>query len=210
MFSDPSQIQEKSNSLVRIFQGATIVDQDIIYTLEGKEIFLPAYKSAIIGVLFETTTEGNLIQPQGVFSYNGAQIQIPLKYVYLGGEIIEFEEGLESTISIIPRIISGNQGYQADNFGTLIYLSPKTMNSLVAQAYLLNNSFNQYDGLELVHSEVSPYLNGANIGEFFYFNGIQGPIKIWKVNVPEEIVAREEFLDLSGEYAGLDNLKFTK
>jgi len=47
---------------------------------------------------------------------------------------------------------------------------------------------------------------GANFGDFVYFNGFRGPIRIWEVDYPENIVAREEFTRLSGEYAVFDNL----
>jgi len=208
MISNPSKIQETANSTIRIFEGTSMVDQDIIYELNGKEIFLPVNKAAIIGVVLETTNLGELIQPQAVFIYQGNQIGIPIKYVYSSGKLIEFEEGLEATISIIQRVYSGTQGYQVDNTGALMYLSPKVMNSLVSQVYLLDDVFGRYKGLDLVHSEESLYTKGTGLNEFIYFNGVQGPIKIWKVTPPEYIIAREEFLSTSGDYAEFDDLEF--
>ena len=90
------------------------------------------------------------------------------------------------------------------------------MPSLVSQLYLLDNSFKRYNGVNLVHSEDSPVVDslnkqGLNINSFVYYSGsLQGPIKIWEVNIPDNIIARDEFLRPSGEYAEFDNLTFIK
>ena len=78
----------------------------------------------------------------------------------------------------------------------------------------MNDPLDEYPGVELVHQEhdyVVSTLNsqGANLGEFVYFQGFRGPIKIWKVNVEGNILTREEFLRPSGEFAEFDNLQFT-
>ena len=44
----------------------------------------------------------------------------------------------------------------------------------------------------------------------FYYGGVQGPIKIWEINHQDNIIARQEFLNTSGEYAEYDNLDFIK
>jgi hypothetical protein len=42
-----------------------------------------------------------------------------------------------------------------------------------------------------------------------YYGGFRGPIKIWEVTYPENIIAKEEFLRLSGEFGEFDTLSFT-
>jgi hypothetical protein len=109
-----------------------------------------------------------------------------------------------------------NSGLQLDEEGALIYFSPKVVNSLVAQLYLMNDPLHEYKTIKLAHSEPDPletYIemySSMKLNEFFYFNGLRGPLKIWKVEYPENIIAREEFAMTSGGFAGLDNLTFVK
>jgi hypothetical protein len=116
----------------------------------------------------------------------------------------------------VPQITQVSTGLQLDEEGALIYFSSKVVNSLVAQLYLMNDPLHKYKGVELAHSEPDPietYLetySDMDINEFFYFNGLRGPLKIWKINPPENIIARPEFTMASGGYAELDNLTFVK
>jgi asparagine N-glycosylation enzyme membrane subunit Stt3 len=213
MVSDPKNTQETSNGTIRIYQGATVIDKDIVYSLDGKEIFLPAYKAAIVGVILESIEKNGSVSfsnPKAVFNYNGNQIEIPIRYLYYNQQIVDFKGGLEVAISIIPRIYQTTQGYQIDPLGALIYLSPKTFNSLVGQLFILEDVFGKYNELKIAHTEEDPLLAGSGLKGFIYFNGIRGPIKIWKVNYPENITIREEFLRKEGSYAEFDNLTFTK
>ncbi len=216
MASNPSQTQETANGTIRIYQGGVPVDEDIIY---GKEkIFLPSGKAIAAGVILESLNEGistTFNQPQGVFIYNQKQINIPIRYIYYNGKLIDFKGGLDAVIRIIPKINQNNQQIQIDNLGVLIYLSPKVSKSLFAQLYLLNDVFGNYKTITLAHSQDDYFISsinsqGANIKDFVYFNGFRGPIKIWKVNYPKNTLAREEFTRISGEYAEFDNLTFTK
>ena len=80
---------------------------------------------------------------------------------------------------------------------------------------LMMENLSDYNTLKLVHSEHNPFVKqlmaqGAPILDLFYYQGLVGPIKIWEVNYPDDIIAREEFLRTSGKYAEFDNLKFTK
>jgi len=98
-----------------------------------------------------------------------------------------------------------------DPLGAVIYLSPKVSKSLFAQLYLLDDVFENYPTIKLANVESEPVIKslqsqGMNFGEFVYFNGFRGPIKIWEVNYPANIVAHEEFTRVSGEYAEFDYL----
>jgi len=114
---------------------------------------------------------------------------------------------------VLPSYNQGSSGGQLDQFGAAMYLSQKVQDSLFAQLFLMNDPNNLYPEFKLIHSEDHPYVkvlkaNKANIGEFIYFNGIQGPIKIWEITQSDNIIARQEFLNTSGNYAELDNLQF--
>ncbi len=216
MVSNPTQVQETKNGTIRIYNGGFGLDEDILYEKEGeKDVFLPMQGAGLGGIIVQE--ENNKFQqPIAAYIYNGNQINLPIRYIYYNGKLYDFKNGTNSIIYIIPQIKQVNTGIQLDEKGALIYFSPKVANSLVAQLYLMNDPLNKYEGVELAHSEPDPLetsiemYSGKDINEFFYFNGIRGPLKIWKVNPPEYIIAREEFSMTSGEYAGLDNLTLVK
>ncbi|MBA7649963.1 hypothetical protein ES703_57762 [subsurface metagenome] len=218
MQSDPKQIQETASGEIRIYQGGTFVDEDIIYNESGKQIFLPAQKAAIAGIILETSKEEDLIsfkQPKGIFVYNNQQIRIPLRYVYFNNQLFDFETGLDVVVYIIPKVDQTGQGIQVNDLGAAIYLSPKVSKSLFAQLYLLNDAFGKYETIKLAHAEPSPVVEslnnqGLNLNEFIYYQGFRGPIKIWGVDYPSNIIAREEFLNCTGEWAEFDELEIMK
>jgi len=215
MQSDPSQFQETADGMLRVYSGGIATDEDIVYEYEGTKIFLPAQKSAVGGVIFVVGEDSTLEQPYGIFYYNGKQIRIPLRYAYYNEKLIDFEDGLDVAVYILTTIEEGGQGIQIDNFGALIYLSPKVFRGLVAQLYLMDDPFNRFEGFKLTHSEPNPVVDnlnsqGANVNEFVYYRGLQGPIKIWKADYPENIIAREEFLRVDGGYGEFDGLEFLK
>ena len=87
---------------------------------------------------------------------------------------------------------------------------------LQKQGYKLfgvNNTFNDYDEISLVHSEQDIVVQnlksqGAQfIDDFIYYRGFRGPIKIWETGYPRNTKANEEFLRRSGRYAEFNNLK---
>ena len=56
------------------------------------------------------------------------------------------------------------------------------------------------DYFELAHTESNLFVNdlrqqaNLNLGEFVYYQGFQGPIKIWKIKYPSNIKSNPEFL----------------
>ncbi len=220
---DDSQTRETSNKTIRVYTGGGILDEDIIYTPEednSNEIFLPKEKSYLIFILIELTKEGEeniLEQPKAIYYFNNQQISIPVRYLYYGGELFDYEGGLNATISLIPKINPiGNNQMQSDGSGAAIYISPKVTKTAFAQLYLLENYAGRYSQFQLVHSEQDLYINylksmGMDIEDFVYISGnIRGPIKIWESRPEENILTHEEFLKTSGEYAELDNLEFVR
>jgi len=225
--SEKSQIQETSTGTIRVFQGGIGVDEDIVYEPSNdskdkifipgpvyNEIGSPSYKAFVGGIIFETVELNSTVslkQPEAVYIYNGQQIKIPLRYVYMNNELIDFKKGLDAVFFILPRI--QNTG-QIDNLGAGLYLSPKVSKSLFAQLYLMNDAFDNYKTIKLVHSEDDPVISslkaqGVDLGEFVYYQGFRGPIKIWDVSdIPEEINVVKEFKEPFESWAGLDNLEF--
>ncbi len=222
MPSNPAQTQETKDGEVRIYQGGFYLDKDILYEENGERIFLPEENAAVLGALLEYSRGGENLafaQPHIAFNYNGQRQDLPIRYLYFRGEMFDFESGVNITLMLIPALVQGQQGIQVDDLGATIFLSEKTMNSLFAELYLMDDPFNKYPTIKLAHSQddfiiESLRSQGLNIGEFVFYQGFRGPIKIWDTQeIPEDIFAREEFLqniDATGNWASLDDLEFTK
>jgi asparagine N-glycosylation enzyme membrane subunit Stt3 len=224
---DEKSTKETSNSTIMLYQGGYGVEDDIIYKENNKsEIFLPGaiydkfgvpnYKSYIGGIILEQETKNNTFKsPKGIFIYNEKRYDIPLRYLYINNEYLDFKIGLNATAFVIPKIDNSNQGAKINPIGTLAYLSPRVMHSTISQLYLMNDPLNKYKGMELIHTEQSSLikeLKSQNIvlGDFVYYKGIQGPIKIWELNYSniENIKINEEFKEKElNEWAEFDNLE---
>ncbi|MCK4996966.1 hypothetical protein KAS08_01560 [Candidatus Pacearchaeota archaeon] len=206
--SNPSEIRETANGTIRIYQGGAMLDEDLIYNMDGKNIFLPKGKAGMGAITIETTkiNVGNQTfnvaeQPIGIYVYNNQQYRLPIRYLYQNGNLRDFGTGINATVYVYPNVV--NQQFDQD--GAAMYLSEKVKDSLVAKLYLMNDPDNQYEELELVHSEAA-YPFGFNYG------GYRGAIKIYQVNLDEMdyIIAREEFTSVSGEYGEFDDLRFIR
>lgn len=221
--SDPQHMKETSNSTSKIYQLGGVVDEDIYY--KEQEVFIPGptfdeigtptFSSYVAGAIIETSEEngaGILLQPHVVFIYNNQQINLPVRYIYYNNQIIDFRNGVEGIVQIIPRVFQDSNGNgQIDPLGAVIYLSPKVSQSLFAQLYLLDDVFGKYPSIKLVHSEDETIISmlkmqGINSGGFVHYGGFRGPIKIWQISYSSDAQAREDFLNISGDYAGLDYL----
>jgi len=205
---NPQQIRETSTELILPYSLNGFVDEDIVYSDNGTEIFLPgptfdeygnpSAKSFVIGFILKIANN-QIQQPEAVYFYNNKQYNIPVRYVYLREELIDFGSGIEAVIDFVPSYSQGAQGGSVDPFGSAIYLSPKVKDSLFAQAYLLDDAFGNYGHLTLVHEEGNQVTNslkqqGVLDAEFIYYQGLQGPIKIWETSYPEETKAFEELI----------------
>ena len=224
MVMDISQSQQNSSGEIRVYQGASYVDEDILYFDGGNEIFLPQNTAVIAGTVIDLSKDGNgfkFNKVYGVFFYNQKQFNLPLRYLYFNGEILDFGTGIEAIARIVPSISATGEGIEIDSVGSVIYLSPKVSKTLFAQVYLLNDPNNQYPTITKAHFEDDSLVSllkqqGGFNDDFAYYGGLRGPIKIWKVAYPDNIAARDEFLHrqegwsiVSGPWATLDNLNFT-
>lgn len=196
-FRDPAQQKETKNGTVFLYTtgGGIPLDQDIIYTLNGTEVFLPEGGAGIVGFKVEFTKEGALIkQPLVVIIYQGKQYELPLQYAgQANTPLTSFVSGIDAGIFIYPHLQAQNNNAGIDPKGTLLYLSPRVVHSRVAELYLFGKedayftlahtqndrvvSFitqqNQNLSLSFVQDDVYPGARG---------NAFAGPIKIWNVN----------------------------
>jgi len=217
MLLDSSQTRETADGEIRVYQGGVPIDEDIIYNDGNQDIFLPSGRAIAVGVLIDFSTNSNNViinEAFTIFVYNNQQINIPLRYVYLNGALVDLGGGLDAIARIIPSASTSGQNIQIDSLGSVMYLSPRVSKSLFAQLYLMDDPFKNYSSVNLVHSEPDSFISSLRsqntaIDDFIYFRGFRGPIKIWEVNHKDNILEKEEFLRIYGEFAEFDDLKFT-
>src|SRR3989339_157375 len=207
MVADSKQTRETANSTFIVYQGGMYLFEDIIYEKDGKQIFLPSGKAAVIGILLELDGINRIKQPEAVYVYNNVQTKIPIRYVYYEGQLIDFKEGLDAVIDIVPSF----EGQGINPLGAVIYLSPKVSKGLFAQLYLLDDAFNNYPTLKIAHVESDMVINslrsmGYQGGEFIFYQGLRGPVKIWEVNYPEDTKVIPEFKEVLNGYARFDEV----
>lgn len=202
--SDPAETQETRNGTIRIYRGGTVLDDDLRYKDETQDVFLPKGKAGI-GAIILQKSGNSYARPEGIYIYNNQQYKLPIRYLFVNGQLIDFGSGINSTIYLYANVYNSAAGQQFDQDGAAMYLSEKTKDSLVAKLYLMDDPLNEYEELELVHSEsLYPFP--------FYYNGFRGPIKIWETNVDkmDNIIAHEEFYSRYGDFADMDDFEFVK
>ena len=201
MLADAQQTKETANGTMIVYGGGSYIFEDIVY----ENIFLPSEKAAVVGII--VNLNGNsLEQPKAVYIYNNVQTRIPIRYVYISGQLIDYGFGLDAVIDIIPAFDGGG----INQMGAAIYLSQKVSKSLFAQLFLLNDAFENYPTVKIAHVEDDPVVvamkaQGASVSDFIYYQGFRGPIKIWDVSeVPGDVEIVPEFINEFGEFGGLD------
>jgi len=76
----------------------------------------------------------------------------------------------------------------------------------------MDDPLDNYETIKLAHSEddqvvKSLKMQGVDLGEFVYYQGFRGPIKIWDVSYLEDTPIHEEYLRQNVEWGGLDYLE---
>ncbi len=193
---DTSQTQETKNSTIYVLQGGTFVDEDIVLEVDEKEVLLPK-RQAAVGAIIIRIKGDEILQPEVVFIYNGKQYNQPLRYAYLEGNLHDFKSGIEAGVFLFPKLEINEGGFSAKSLGAAFYLSGRVINSQLARLYLFGQESNYF---KIAHVESSPFVydlknQGVNLGEFVYYNGFQGPIKIWELEYPSNIQLDLNYLD---------------
>ena len=188
---DEKSSKETRNETVYVYKGGSANDEDIIW---GNQI-IPQQSAGIAGFMLPMDKQSKEIkQPSIILIYQNKQINIPIKCVYLEyiKQKIEFENGLDSCLYIIPSLDSS----KINNLGAALYLSERAMNALWVRLYL----FDEAKNFELVHSEqdliITQLRNNYNLTlpDLINYGDIRGPIKIWKINYPDDIKTNPDYL----------------
>ena len=186
------QTQETKNETIYVYTGGTMLDEDISWN--GN--FFPMSKAGIGAFLLTVDSQTQqIIKLNAVMIYNNQQYVIPIKYMWINGQITQInQEGLDSMFYFVPSIDQSG----LNNLGAGLYLSEKALNTEWVRLYLLDETKN----FELVHNEPSLFVQqlrenyNLSVGDILVAGGqIQGPIKIWKVNYPNNITYYPEYLE---------------
>ncbi len=207
---DEKQIQETNNQTIYVYSGGSMVDEDFVINEDNKQILIPRSAAFVGAVILPFETKSNngknqtasFNQPYIIAIYQDKQYKVNLRYLYISAEdkFIDFKTGIEGTAYIFPKINSGGNGANVNNLGACMYLSPRLMRGFLAQKYLLNDPFNKFPNFKLEHTETNLIIDyfrkqGANLPDFVLYNGVEGPIKIWKVEYNGDEQIKQEYLD---------------
>jgi len=97
----------------------------------------------------------------------------------------------------------------ANEIGSLLYLSERTVHSGLARLYLFNQSSDYFKLANVQDSFVIENLKnqGMDLGHFVYYQGFQGPIKIWEITYPENIELNQSYLEINFPSSELYTIK---
>ncbi len=199
LLMDEKQTQETKNETIYIYVGGSVLDEDIIWNQSGTNILLPGRRAGLGAIILKKPQNiSTFDQPEGVFVYNGNQYIIPLRYAYFNGELYDFGSGLDAGIFIFQSLSQDSNGkVNINEIGALMYLSRRTIHSNLVNFYLFDKDS---DYIKLAHTESNAIVNnlrtqGFNSGEFVYYQGVQGPIKIWEIKYPSDIKLNSSYLE---------------
>ncbi len=186
---DDSQTQETKNKTTFTYIGGTNLDEDIIIN-DGKTL-LPSQQAGVGAIIITAYNSGEIEQPSVIIVYNGEQYRINLRYLFYNGELIDFDSGVEGGVYLFTQL----KGNSINPIGAAMFLSPRNMRALWVRLYLLEEGEN----FELIHMESNKVVEsirsqGIDLPEIIYYNGIQGPIKIWKINYVGNEKYNEEYI----------------
>lgn len=187
----PGQTKETRDETVYLYTGGTPLDDDFVYrgklfpaNIAGIAGFFLPIKTVEIPTANGTSQVQRITQPEAVLVYNGQQVQVPLRCVYINGQEMRFneKESLEGCLRIIP-VIDGNG--QMNPLGAGLYLSPDVYKGMLAQIYLMNK---EYEHIKLAYSDENTGMPLA-----IYQGRLIGPLKIWKITYPDNLSVPPEY-----------------
>ncbi len=193
---DSSQTKETNNETIYIYPIGSATDNDIIYNQNGKDVLLPRRKTGVMAVGVRENAAKEMVGATVYLVYNQQQYTMPLRYVHTKGKLYDFKTGLDAGIFIFPSLEQQGSQMSTNEIGAAFYLGERVIHTELVRLYLFNESS---DYFKLVHTEQSPIVEqikgyGVNLGDFIYYQGFQGPIKIWEINYPSDIKLNSTYL----------------
>ncbi len=164
--------KEVRNGTKQIYTGGWMLDKDITIN----KAIIPEKQAAIAGFILTRDKNNKIAEPPiAVIYYNKKQIEEPISCIYEKNKKQEFNitSNIGGCIKLAPLISNQNT---INNEGTIFYLSEKTKDTLFTRLYILNNTYSEF---EEVYNDKLPLA--------IYNGNLIGPIRIWKLNYPEDI-----------------------
>lgn len=171
------QTQETRNGTNLVYTGGMFLEEDYVYN----DVLYPAYSAGIVGFMVpmlsnEDGSFKGFEQPYVVIASQSNYAQVPLKCIYFNNQEILFDDGeFNACLQIIPTVNSGEVNY----FGAGLYLTPRIYGNWFAEHYLFGKT---NENFKLVYSDES------SVPLMIYEGRIVGPIKIWEVSYPDNLI----------------------
>jgi hypothetical protein len=195
------QTQESNNKTTYFYFGGAGLDEDLIITENGNEILLPREKAGVGAITLPfITAESKIEQPSIIVVHQNKQYTVTLRYLYIKGQLYDFKSGIEAVAFIFPRLDQQGQSVTKNDIGAAMFISPRLFRGMFSHLYVMNDPLKRYTHFTLAHSQESAVVEslksqGMPLEEFVYYNGIQGPIKIWKISYTGTEKIKQEYLD---------------
>jgi asparagine N-glycosylation enzyme membrane subunit Stt3 len=198
---DEKQVQETKNQTLYVYTGGIALDEDLIINQSGKEVILPGGGAGVGAIILPLDKKTNKFgQPYIVTVFQGSQYKVNLRYLAMDKEFMDFKEGIPACAYLFPSLENQGQGVKSNQIGAAMFISPRLLRGLLAQIYILNDPFKKFQNFNLTHTESSLVVEnlrsqGMNLPEFIYYQGVQGPIKIWEIKYTGKEEIKKEYLD---------------
>ena len=124
-------------------------------------------------------------QPTAIMFYNNQRYDVPVNCIFSNKQMYTFEDksGLDACLVLIPVI---NQQGQGNPWGSLIYVSSEVKQTNFARLYLFGQ---ESDNFKPVYND-----EGSMPLAVLQGRGLIGPLKIWKINYPDNIPYNETYI----------------
>lgn len=201
---DEKQTQETNNQTLLVYTGGVALDEDLTINESGKEVFLPGQQAGVGAIIIPIKNNNNtqeFLQPYAIMVYQNKQYKVNLRYLANSNQFIDYDSGIEATAFVFPKLTNSGQGISSNPIGSMMFLSPRLMRGFLTQKYILNDPFKKFTNFKQVHTEQNLIIEdlnsrgNMNLPEFVYYQGVQGPIKIWEIEYTGDEKIKEEYRD---------------
>ncbi|MDP3027345.1 MAG: STT3 domain-containing protein [Nanoarchaeota archaeon] len=201
---DEKQTQETNNQTLLVYTGGVALDEDLTINESGKEVFLPGQQAGVGAIIIPIKNNNNtqeFLQPYAIMVYQNKQYKVNLRYLANSNQFIDYDSGIEATAFVFPKLTNSGQGISSNPIGSMMFLSPRLMRGFLTQKYILDDPFKKFQNFKLVHTEQNLIIEdlntrgNMNLPDFIYYQGIQGPIKIWEIEYTGDEKIKEEYRD---------------
>ena len=173
---NPAYTQETRNSTLYFYEGSFVLDEDVIYDDKLYPERAAGIGGFIVPIEVKSNNTSTMRRPSAILMTRQQQATVPLNCIVFNKQKVVFaEDGLDGCLVLIPRI----DGDKFDPKGSSLYVSRKVKDSLFARLYIY--------GMQVPHFTLA-YTDEDQVPLAVYNGRLFGPLKIWNVTVPEDIV----------------------